>query len=316
MEQSIGTNRTGRLGQIKIYVGKFYRLFMNEKNWKLFIFAGIVAGLIALVLGDDMFVVKEATRTDFFAIICACLWIGIFNSIQQICRERSIIKREHRTGMHITSYVSAHMIFQLIVCAIQALIMTAIYAAATSFPSAGLITGSFVVDFYITMLLVIYSSDVLGLAISAIVKSTTAAMTVMPFILIVQLIFSGTIFPLTGAAKTVSDFTIAKWGQRVLCIEANLNELPSELLDQEIKMFNEQEDIANIRDALSEEDVAAFDEAMYDKLQNYLHDYTYRKIYRYEPDLVLKRWWNLIMFTFIYGLICVLSLELIDRDKR
>ena len=52
------------------------------------------------------------------------------------------------------------------------------------------------------------------------------------------------------------------------------------------------------------------------QLQNYLHDYTYRKIYRYEPDLVLKRWWNLIMFTFIYGLICVLSLELIDRDKR
>lgn len=316
MEQTLNTRRTGRIGQIFIYTGKFFRIFMNEKNWKLLIFAAIVSFLIALVLGDDMFLIKESTRTDFFAMICACIWIGIFNSIQVICRERDIIKREHRTGMHITSYVAAHMIFQLGICAIQALIMTVVYGLATHFPSQGLITGIFAVDFYITMLLVVYASDVLGLAVSSLVKTTTAAMTVMPFILIVQLIFSGTIFSLTGNAKIVSDLTIAKWGQRVLCIEANLNDLPSELLDSQLEMIQEQEKIMEIREMLPPETVQKLDTAIYEHMQNYLHEKTYRKIYEYKPELVLRRWGYLVLFIIIYGLVCVGSLELIDRDKR
>lgn len=110
------------------------------------------------------------------------IWVGVFNSIQNICREREIIKREHRTGLHISAYVAA---------------------------------------------------DMMGLAVSSVVKSTTTAMTVMPFLLIIQLIFSGSIFPLTGPAQKVSALTISKWGQRVLCIEANLNEIPSVALEQE-----------------------------------------------------------------------------------
>lgn len=316
MGQAVNAARTGRIGQTRIYVGKFFRIFMNEKNWKLLIFAAIVSFLIALVLGNKMFLIKEPTRTNFFAIICACIWIGIFNSIQVICRERDIIKREHRTGMHITSYVAAHMIFQFLICLVQALVMTGIYAMATHFPKHGLVTGSFIVDFFITMLLVTYASDVLGLMVSALVKSTTTAMTIMPFILIIQLIFSGTIFALTGPAKTVSDLTIAKWGQRVLNIEANLNELPSELLDSEIEMINEQEEINQIREMLPPDYVEQFDEALYAHIQEYLHEKTYRKIYEYKPELVLKRWGYLVIFTLIYGLICVISLEFIDRDKR
>ena len=131
-----------------------------------------------------------------------------------------------------------------------------------------------------------------------------------------KLIFSGTIFALTGPAKTVSDLTIAKWGQRVLNIEANLNELPSELLDSEIEMINEQEEINQIREMLPPDYVEQFDEALYAHIQEYLHEKTYRKIYEYKPELVLKRWGYLVIFTLIYGLICVISMEFIARDKR
>lgn len=271
---------------------------------------------LAAVFGGSMFELKESTRTSFFAIISSCIWIGIFNSIQIVCRERQIIKREHRTGLHITSYVAAHMICQAAICFIQALLMVFIYGIFTNFPKEGLVSGNFYIDLFVTFFLVVYSSDILGLAISSVVRNTTMAMTIMPFILIVQLIFSGSIFPLTGFAKSISNLTISKWGQRVLCIEANLNELPLELLDSELDMIGKMEIFETLETFLPEEVIETAQESVEEALQDFLHDYTYRKIYSYEKDLVLRRWGYLVLFTVLYAAVCVLSLEFIDRDKR
>ena len=308
--------RRGRMSQIKVYVGKFFRIFIYEKDWKVLVFAVIISILLSAVLGSSMFQVKERTREGFFAVISSCIWIGIFNSIQTICREREIIKREHRTGLHITSYVAAHLIYQAAICGVQALTMVIIYGIFTPLPKYGLVFQSFYYDLFLTFFLVLYAADVLGLSVSSIVKTTTAAMTVMPFILIIQLIFSGSIFPLTGVGKMVSDLTISKWGQRVLCIEANLNELPSELLDSEMEMIEHMEMIQEVKALLPEEVNQEIDDAVKEELQAFLKDYTYRRIYRYDQKLVLNRWGYLAVFTMLYALVCVISLEFIDRDKR
>lgn len=310
------TTRTGRLGQVRVYVGKFFRIFINERDWKVIIFAVVISTILSAVLGESMFKLKEGTREGFFAIVSSCIWIGIFNSIQTICRERQIIKREHRTGLHITSYVAAHLIYQAVICAVQCLAMVIIYGIFTNFPESGLVFGSFYVDLYITFFLILYASDVLGLAVSSLVKSTTSAMTVMPFILIVQLIFSGSIFPLSGIGQQISNLTISKWGQRALCIEANLNELPSELLDSELDMLRNMELVTELKEVVPSAIWKELDGAVEDELQKFLHEYTYRRIYEYEKELVTRRWGYLLAFIAIYGAICVVSLEFIDRDKR
>ncbi len=304
--------REGRLGQTKVYVGKFFRIFKNEKDWKGIVFAVIVTLLLSLVLGDTMFLKKEGTRSGFFAIVSAGIWIGIFNSIQTVCRERQIIKREHRTGLHMSAYIGAHVICQGVICAVQALLMTSIYGLFMDFPDKGLVTGSFYADFYITMLLILFSSDMLGLAVSSLVKSTTAAMTVMPFLLIIQLIFSGSIFPITGNARIISDLTVSKWGQRVLCIESDMNEIPSELLDSEIEMFESIEGVEELMDLLPDK----LTDDIHTAVERFLHDYTYRRIYEYKAELVYRRWGYLLVFAAAYALIAAISLEFIDRDKR
>lgn len=304
--------RQGRIGQIKVYVGKFFRIFKNEKDWKVILFAIIISGLLSAVLGDQVFHSKESTRTGFFAIVSACIWIGIFNSIQTICRERQIIKREHRTGLHITSYVAAHLIYQGIICLVQTLLMVIIYRLFLDFPKDGLITGFFPLDFFITLFLILYSADVLGLAVSSVVKSTTSAMTVMPFILIIQLIFSGSIFPITGNAKIISDLTISKWGQRALCIQANMNELPSEMLDSELQMVEQIDGYDTLMEILPE----SVKEDVKEAFDDFLYKYTYRSYYKYEAKLVTRRWLYLLLFTLAYAVVCVISLEFIDRDKR
>ena len=217
---------TSRLRQVGIYVGKCQRAFINEKGWKNLISTLLIMILISSVLPDDMFYAYGSTRNGCFALICAGVWIGVFNSIQSICRERDIIKREHRSGLHMSAYIMAHMAYELMLCLAEAVIMTVVICihCSLNLPYSGVFLPTWL-ELYITFLLLIYSSDVLGIMISSIVKTPNTAMTVMPFVLIIELIMCGYIFPLEGFSEKLSFWTVSKWTLNALCTTANVNNM-------------------------------------------------------------------------------------------
>ena len=217
---------TSRLQQINIYLGKCFRIFKNEGGWKTFLSAALITLIIASVVSENMFQSYSDTRNGAFALVCACIWIGIFNSIQSVCKERDIIKREHRSGLHISSYIIAHMIFEMFLCFVESLIVTTILFIFRhgNMHSAGVLLPT-IIELFITFFFVVFSSDVLGLMISGIVKTPMTAMTVMPFILIIQLVMSGMIFELEGFTEKVAAFTISKWSLNAICITANVNDM-------------------------------------------------------------------------------------------
>ena len=210
--------------QIRVYFGKCWRIFLNENGWKVFISSAIITFLISCVTGSDMFKDYRATRNGAFALVCACIWIGIFNSIQSVCKERDIIKREHRSGMSVFAYVNAHALFELIQCLLEAIIVTVITMIFNkdTIPSSGVMLPV-VIEMTVTFFVIIFSSDMLGLMISCTVKTPQTAMTVMPFVLILQLVMSGMIFDLKGFTDKVSYLMISKWGLNAICINANVN---------------------------------------------------------------------------------------------
>ena len=212
--------------QIKIYTKKCFRIFVNEKGWKVFISALIITSLIVCVTGDDMFLSYADTRNGSFALICGCLWIGIFNSIQSICKERDIIKREHRAGLSIRAYIIAHFNFEVVLCLIEALIVTLIVYLFnySNIEFMGILFPT-ILELYITFFLTILSADALGMMVSSIVKTTSTAMTTMPFILIIQLVMSGVIFELEGISLFISKFTTSKWALNAICSIANVNSM-------------------------------------------------------------------------------------------
>ena len=200
---------TGRIDQIRIYLKKFLRMFVYQSDWKVLPIGAVIAALVTFVVGANMFVTQEGTTTGTFALACVCIWNGFFNSIQVVCRERDIVKREHRSGMEVSSYIIAHMLYQLLLCFLQTLITLLICViAGIKIPGAGVVTPWGIVDVGITILLVTYTADIMALMVSCIVRSTTTAMTVMPFLLIYQLIFSGSFFEL-GAADIIKVTTIS-----------------------------------------------------------------------------------------------------------
>lgn len=300
---------SSRIEQIGVYIGKCFRIFWYEKGWKVVLFGAIISAIIAWVPGDKMFVNKINTKNGAFAIVCACIWIGLFNSIQSICRERKIIKREHRTGLHISSYIIAHMFYELCICCIQSVIMVAaLLIFRKDFPTEGVIMPG-VIEIFISCLLIMYASDVLGIAVSSFVKTENAAMAAMPFVLIIQLVLAGIIFELSGSVEMVSNVTISKFGVEAICATCDINNMPDAFTilqeDKEKKQLEDnnlevnEEEIRNKYMDEQRDDEDRTDEA-----------------FAHEKKNILTNWGIIAGYTILYGAISIIALKFVDKDKR
>lgn len=207
-------------------------------------FALIISFIVAAVVGKDMFTTYESTKSGFFSIASAAIWIGIFNSIQNICKEHEIIRAEYRSGMKISSYITANILWQFIICLIQSCIILSVSLIFIDYNDNGILFGSAIIEYFITILFITFGADIMGIMISSISGSPTTAMTIMPFVLILQLIMSGVLFELSGWSEKISYITFSKWGMSAFGSIADLNsdEFPlklSEAFPQVVKLETE-----------------------------------------------------------------------------
>ena len=225
--RKIAIRHRGRGAQVFIYFGKMLRMFVYQSDWKVLPMAALIAGLVGMVVRNRFFINMEGTLMGSFAMVCVCIWNGCFNSIQVICRERDVIKREHRSGMHISSYIFSHMLYQALLCLAQTVVTIYVTAqVGVKYPAAGLVTPFFILDFGISMFLITYASDMMSLWVSTLARTTTTAMTIMPFVLIFQLVFSGGMLTLPAWTEPLTHFTISNPGLKVIATQADTNHQP------------------------------------------------------------------------------------------
>jgi len=250
----------GRGAQVFIYFGKLLRMFIYQNDWKVLPMAALIAGLVGMVVKRRFFINMEGTLMGAFAMVCVCIWNGCFNSIQVICRERDVIKREHRSGMHVSSYIFSHMLYQALLCAAQTIITIAVtIPIGVQYPQEGIVTHIFLVEFGISMFLITYASDMLSLWVSTLAHNTTTAMTIMPFVLIFQLVFSGGMLTLPAWTKPLTHFTISNPGLKVISAQADINHRPYATISNMISKMRDNEvggtvTVGQILDLLQKED--------------------------------------------------------------
>ena len=199
------------------------------------LFPLIAAAVTVWIAGENMFVNCESTKSACFILVCAAIWGGLFNSIQVVVKERDNVKRDYVSGaLRIGCFTTSRAILQFCLCAIQAAILCVSFIGIREFydnelPKVGLIFDNALIEYYITIFLIMYAADTMGLMISCFVKSEQLASQLSPYILIVQLLFSGVLFPMEGAASSVSALMLSRWGMEALGSTSNLNELPLRL---------------------------------------------------------------------------------------
>lgn len=305
----------GRLTQTRIYLGKFLRMFVFQNDWKVLPIGALIAALVTFVVGTNIFKTQEGTKLGVFALVCVCIWNGFFNSIQVVCREREIIKREHRSGLHMSAYIFAQMIYQLLLCVAQTAITLAVCSVAgVTIPAEGIVTRWGILDTGITLLLITYTADMMALMVSCIVRNTTTAMTVMPFLLIFQLVFSGGFFELSGLAEKVKYITISHWGMDSLCCIGRYNEQPMVSLWNTLVQFKNVE-IAGYT-PLKELLVEMEKNGTRDEFLLWAGQQTAIPEYAAEAGNVLNNWCMLLILLIVFVIISIVALEFIDRDKR
>ena len=152
-----------------------------------------------------------------------------------------MIREKFRLRLHSSSYTIANMLFQLLVCLTETGIMLVmLWAAGIRYTVPPLITPWFALDFGITLFLVIYASDMVALFVSALCRTKTAAMTILPFILVLQLVFSGSIISIPDSIDPIAMITVSRPGFKAMASQADLNKLPLGMVES---ILTEMEDV-------------------------------------------------------------------------
>ncbi|MBO7251158.1 MAG: ABC transporter permease [Oscillospiraceae bacterium] len=226
-------NRISFFRELSLLIREGFWIMVNDtKNILISLMFPLVAAFITVwIAGKDMYYDFESTQAACFIIVCAAIWGGLFNSIQSVVKERDIVKREFTSGaLRLECYIFSRAILQLMLCVVQSIALClSFYGVALvhnhNLPASGVIFGSSMVEYYISVLLIMYASDMLGLTISCFVRTEQLASQISPYILIAQLLFSGLLFPMEGLSSSISAFMFSRWGMEALGTISDINSL-------------------------------------------------------------------------------------------
>lgn len=236
-------HKHGWLHQMSVLAKRHLHILLNDKVRLMMILlqAPLLAVLISFVADGEQFKQYEMTKSLLFALSCSAFWIGILNSIQEICKERVILKREYMTGLRLGAYIVSKLFVMGIVCAVQAVLLTGVFSLMIGMPDEGVITQPFAELLLITFLTALSASAV-GIFVSSLFKNADRAMTVAPILLMPQLLFSGLIFKLEGASEIISWIAACRFSMEGYGTTANLNSLEMKLQQQGLQIEHEAED--------------------------------------------------------------------------
>lgn len=236
------TNEKCGWRQLFILCIRYFKLLSNDRQRLLLILlqAPVLALLISFVADGKQYDQYEMTKSLLFALSCSAFWIGMLNSIQEICKERTIVKREYMTGLSLTAYIASKIIVLGVLCMLQCVLVVGVFTLLIGLPESGVFLPVFA-EIYMTTLLTALASVAMGLLVSALFTNADRAMTVAPILLMPQILFSGLIFKLDGATKIISWFAICRWSMEGYGTSANLNDLPLRLQQEGIMIQHEAE---------------------------------------------------------------------------
>lgn len=227
----------------------FMVLVYDRRGFILSILFPIVASIVTVfIAGKDMFVNYEGTKSACFVFCCAAIWGGLFNSIQIIAKERDSIRRDYAAGLRLGCYILSKAIVQAVLCLLQTLFLTCglfsihlIYG--NGLPEHGLIFLTALVEYNISMFLLMFAADGMGLFISCLVRKAETASIIAPYILILQLIFSGILFTMDGMSQILSYSMLSRWGMEALGSISDLNSIPLTINEQYSMIPHEAEEM-------------------------------------------------------------------------
>ena len=214
---------------------RYTKLLINDTQRMLLLLLQppLLALMISITKDGNQYKYRMITMSLLFTLACSGFWIGILNAIQEICKEKIILKRENMAGLSLFAYVTSKMLVLTILCAVQSFLLLVSYWILIGLPEDGIIMSPFL-ELFLTIFLTALSATALGLVVSSFFDNPDRALVVAPLLIMPQILYSGILFELEGTKNTISYFTTCRWAMKAFGITADLNKLPELNIDMPI----------------------------------------------------------------------------------
>jgi ABC-type multidrug transport system ATPase subunit/predicted component of type VI protein secretion system len=171
---------------------------------------------------------QDAGTILMILAVGAC-FAGSANSVRELIKERVIYERERAVGLSRSAYLMSKVLVLGMITALQGAIISGIgFAPRKELPTEGVILHSHpAVEMAIVIMVFGFTSMMVGLIISALVKTSEKTMPLLVMFAIVQIVFTGVLFQLYGkpGVEELSWLMPARWAVAGAGVTANLNVL-------------------------------------------------------------------------------------------
>lgn len=169
--------------------------------------------------------VKDAPEL-LFLIVIAALWFGTINAAREISKERPIFLRERLAGVRIWPYLLSKLAVLALFCVAQSVLLLGIISARVELTSEASTWWLILATLTLTSLV----ATLQGLLLSGLAGSNDQAVSLVPVVLLPQVIFSGMLISLSdlGPLRAVANVMPGRWAYGGLAALTNLNDLYSQ----------------------------------------------------------------------------------------
>lgn len=207
--------RSALADQARIFAGRYVRLVGRDRAALAFsLLQGVAVALLTALAVPKPFSWAAAGNAPMFVFGCAAVWFGMIGAVRELVKEKAIWHREFLAGGDMPAYLASKVVVLGALAAFQALTLTVVTDWTLGLPAGGPLGHPFVTIF-VTLWLAIVSGMALGLLVSAASASADRAMSLVPYLLITQLVLCGVLFRL-GAVTFVSWIMPARWSVSAL----------------------------------------------------------------------------------------------------
>jgi ABC transport system ATP-binding/permease protein len=208
---SLVKNRLGFIGtwqQWKVLAQRYMEVLKSDKFNLLILFGQ--APIIALL---TYIVVSNTGPRDFpfFMLALVAIWFGTSVSAREIIRERAVYKRERMINLGLFSFICSKLWVLSLIVGLQCLLL---FITLKGFTLLGLMKLPGIYFGFPQLVILILTGMVgisIGLFVSATVKTSEIATSIVPLILIPQILFSGLVGVPEGISKYVGVMMPATW---------------------------------------------------------------------------------------------------------
>ena len=162
-------------------------------------------------------------------LVLGATWLGASNAAREIVKELPIYRRERAVGLSISAYVASKVVVLSAITVLQAVVLVTLATARQGGPADAVALGSPRLELIAVVALAGLAAMSLGLLVSALATRLDRAMTVLPVLIIVEMILAmGGVFPEVVRQPVLKQLTYVagtQWGFSAAASTTGLSDL-------------------------------------------------------------------------------------------